>query len=267
MINNLKTKFAMLFKNTRLYKIEQKVSEIVRSDSGDADKQQKLYNLAKELGLPIDSSDSFCRRLSYPEMVDHINNWIKDRRTEKYTKINVYTTCISVLLAMVAVLVSIFIHWQTRQLLKPIERPIISIIDSDCKREPNEDTAKLNITLNIIVKNVGNHPAGDLRIRVWGTLVEEPNNLKMIYDKSMSDPLFSGIQGVLPSPKITCQRSSLGDEIFFYIRMDYKDEFFPDKEYTQNFHLIYEIGKDRVPTADLNVKKKFESYLKKSGAL
>jgi hypothetical protein len=267
MIKNLKTKFAMLFKNTSLDEIEQRASEIVRSDSRDVDKQQKLYNLAKELGLPIDSSDVHCRRLSYTEMYDHINNWIKDRRAEKYTRINVYATFISVLLAMFAVLVSIFIHWQTRQLQKPMERPIISIIDNNCKGEPNDDTAKLEFTLNIIVKNIGEHPAGDLRMRVWGTPVEEPNNLKMIYDKSMSDPFFPGIQGVLPPPKITCQRSSLGDEIFFFVKINYKDEFFQDKEYAQNFYLIYEIGKDRIPTADLSIKKKFESYLEKAGAL
>lgn len=257
----------MLFKNTRLDEIEKRVSKIVRSDLSDADKQQQLFNLTKELGLPIDSSDVYCRRLSYPEMYDHIIDWIKNQRAENHTRRTVFASWISAITAMLAVVISLWIHWQTQQLLKPTERPIISIVDSNCKREPNKDTSELEIILNIIVRNVGKHPAGDLRMRVWGTLVEEPNNLKMIYDRSMSDPLFSDIQGILPSPKITCQQSNLGDEIFFYIRMDYKDEFFQDKGYTQNFHLIYEIGKDHIPLADSNVKEKFESYLKKAGAI
>lgn len=272
MKNNSKTTFTRSFKNTRLDEIEVRIINIVRLNLGEADKQQQLFNLAKELGLPIDSSDVYSRRLSYTEMFDRLNDWIKSKRAENHTRRTVCASWISAITAMLAVIVSFWIHWQTRQLLAPSERPIISTVDSKCTRNVNTDTTELEITLRIIIKNVGKHPAEKIRLRVWGAPVEEPNNLKMTRDVILADPIFPDIQ-VSFSSKITIQLESfdrLKDQkkkVFFYVRMDYRDAFLPEKDYTQNFHIMYEIGKGYVSGATLKEKERFESHLKKAGAL
>lgn len=231
MINFIK-KLNRKCKGKRLDDIQAKAVEILRTGQGDADKQQRLMNLAQEIEIPIDSSDVYCRRLSYPELFDRIINWIKDRRTEKYTKIGVYTTCISALTAMVAVFVSILIHWQTRQLLAPTERPIISAVDSKCAGNINNDTGMLEIILNLVVKNIGKHPAENIKVIVRGATLENPNDLKNYNEFTLVDQFFPDTQATL-SNKINIQLKKLKDQqkkVFLYVRMDYKDAFMAERK-------------------------------------
>lgn len=272
MFNYLKTKFAMLFKNTRTDEIEKKISKIARSNLDKEEKRQKLFRLAKELGLPIHSSDVRSTALSYPEMFDRINDWIKNQRAENHTRRTVCASWISSITAMLAVIISLWIYWQTRQLLTPTERPIFSAVDSKCKGNVNNDTAELEITLNTIVKNVGKHPAENMKMRVWGAPLDEPNNLKMCREFTLADPFFPDIQVTL-SNRITIKPKSFDrlkyqkKKVFLYIRMDYNDAFKAKMKYTQGFHLVYEIGKGFINGATLKEKEIFESSLKEIDAI
>lgn len=272
MINYLKKNFAMLFKNTRTDEIEKMISEIARSNLGKEEKRQKLFRLAKELGLPIHSSDVHSIALSYPEMFDRISEWIKNQRAENHTMRTVCASRISAITAMLAVVISLWIHWQTRQLLTPTERPIISTVDSKCKGIVNNDTAELEITLNTIIKNVGKHPAENMKVRVWGAPLEEPNNLKMCREFTLADLFFPDIQVTL-SNRITIQPKSFDrlkyqkKKVFLYVRIDYNDAFKAKMKYTQGFHMVYEIGKGFISGATIKEKEIFESSLKEVGAI
>ena len=265
-IKKLRNKFK------KLDNIQLKAECIILEEQDEATKQQQLMNLAKENGIPIDSSDVYCRRLSYVEMFNRINVWIKDRRSARYTRINVYSACISASTAMLAVIVSLFIHWQTRQLLVPTERPIICAIDSKCIGNINNDANNIEITLNLVIKNIGKHPAENIKITVWGAPLDEPNSLKICRDFILADSFFPDTQATL-SNKIAIQLKSFNElkgqrkKVFLYIKMDYADAFILKQKYTQGFHLSYEIGKGVVSGATLEEKDIFESSLKKVGAI
>ena len=249
-----------------LSRIEQRVEEIMRSDLDFEVKRQKLFRLTDELGLPGFSADIVAKPLTYPELFNQLQQWISGKRADRLTRL-------SILVAMLAVGASVLIHWNTWQLLVPTEKPIISPIDSNCKGMLNKETGKVEITLKLVMKNVGKHPASNLRIRAWGALVDEPNDLKIVRDVTMADPLYPNISCTLPStisvkPKMTGDELSLPKGTAFYcIRMDYRDEWFRENADTQYFHLVYEIGRGVLEGASVEVKEKFESYLRRAGAI
>lgn len=265
-------KSSYFFWRKKLNEIELKARNIIESSEGIADKQQELINLTKKLKLPIHSSDVHCRILSYPELFHQIEQWVNLKRNESLAKRIVTAAWFSAIMATIAVVSSICIYWQTRQLLKPTERPIISAVDSKCKGDVNEDTSNLEIALNLVIKNIGKHPAKNMKVTVWGAPLDEPNNLKICRDFTLADNFFPNIQLTL-SNKISVQIKSydrLKDQrkkVFLYIKMDYEDAFMKGIKYNQGFHMIYEIGKSNMTGATLEEKKKFDVYLIKVGAI
>ncbi|MBN2592266.1 MAG: hypothetical protein JXA81_02075 [Sedimentisphaerales bacterium] len=257
----------------RLSEIQIRAGEILRTSEGDPEKAERLYDLAKELGIPIDSSDVHCRHLNYTEMFDRINDWIKDRRAEKHTTINVWATCLSVLMAMVAVFVSIIIHYQTRRLLVPTERPLIAIIDSETKGSIINEGDKLQVTLRVMLKNIGKNPAENMRMRVWAAPIGSPDLLQKTRDNTLADTLYPNIQFTwkptltVPLKRIEEKLQAERKEIFFYLRMDYVDPFNSCKPYTQGFNLTYRIGDGSVGASTKEISDNFISQLKEIGAI
>jgi len=156
--------------------------------------------------------------------------------------------------------------------LKATERPIISAIDSKCKGDINKNTSNLEIALKPVIKNIGKHPAKDMRVTVWGASLEEPSDLKMCRDFTLADTFFPNNQATL-SNKISVQLKSFNNlkdqrkKVFLYIKMDYEDAFMSGIKYIQDFHMIYEIGKGNLNVATLEEKNKFDVYLNKFGAI
>jgi hypothetical protein len=253
-------------------RIEHELGMIVGGQGTKEDKTSALQALAKRLGLPVHSSDIHCVASGYPELFDRITECVRNAKAERATKHTIGAAWISAATAMVAVIMSIVIHVQTRQLFIPAERPTITIVNSSCKGVVNEKVGELTLTVNTVLKNMGKHPAGKMRIRVWGAKLGEPNNLKSAYDRTCADPLYPEIEVSRP---IQLQIKPWGprdrledqrDEIFFYVRTDYWDMFRRAKQYTSEFHLIYKIGDNFVSTATVEAADKFESALRKIGA-
>ena len=88
----------IIHKAETLKDIEQELNKIMTEAQGEADKQQKFFNLLTRLNLPIDSADVFSRRLSYPEMFKSVQKWIRneraDRRAEQMT-LAAYLACLA----------------------------------------------------------------------------------------------------------------------------------------------------------------------------
>ena len=236
----------------------------------EAHREGELRVLAQCIGLPMLGAQD--EPLNSSQLFDRITEWIRNAKAERVAAHTIRAAWISAATAMVAVITAIVIHVQTRQLLMPVERPIIAVVNSNCKGVVNEKAGELTLTVGTVLKNMGKHPADKMRIRVWGAKLGEPNNLKLAYDRTCADPLYPDIEVSRP---IQLQIKPWGphdrledqrDEIFFYVRTDYWDMFRRAKQDKNEFHLIYKIGDNFVSTATVETADKFESALRKIGA-
>lgn len=253
-------------------RIEHELWMIAGGQGTKEDKTSELQSLAKHLGLPVHSSDIHCVGSTYPELFDRVAEWARNAKADRATRRTVLAAVFSAAGAIAAVVAAIWIHFQTQRLLLPLEKPIVSITDSSCKGELNKETAKLALTVNAVMKNVGKHPAENLRIRVWGAPVDDPNRIKSLQDVTCADPLYSDIPVSLPMRlEVQLQREGdtfkgKKDEVFYYVRTDYHDAFNSKDCYTRGFHLIYKIGSGSLSSATTKVVDKFDVSLKNVGA-
>ena len=67
----------------KVEEVQQRLNDVMSAKLGDADRQQKFFNLLQCIGLPIDSADVHARRLSWPEMFYRVQEWIQNKRGER----------------------------------------------------------------------------------------------------------------------------------------------------------------------------------------
>jgi len=260
-------KLNSLFHSNSIDKIGQRARDIVQSNRGDADKQQDLINLTKKLGLPTDSADAFCRVLSYPELFHQIESWISNKRAELFTKRTVIAAWFSATTAMIAVIISVWIHIQTRHLLSPTERPILSLRKNKPvhKEIPSQNKLQINLQLGFI--NIGKHPAEGVRFRSCFGHLSDPNKLKLSRnDLECANTVYPDTEYV-PWEQITAGPAALSEiynlTLFYYCRVDYRDSFNPSETYSQDFYYIYDIDKKKLQHAILEQKQQFQPHIDK----
>ena len=142
--------------------------------------------------------------------------------------------------AVIAVVFSVVIHYQTRNLMRRVERPIMSLQSTQCSYD---DISKINVDLTF--KNIGKHPAGNLHYVVAGCR----KDMHILFEKlgdwftvDRKDPgstftaYWKGKIGFLDAA------DSSGASFLLYISMDYEDIYDPSNVYSDSWYQEYKLG-------------------------
>lgn len=88
-------------------RIEEKLWGILKRDS-KSDKEQEMYNLLQSLNLPIHSGGDYTRLLNYPDMFEHVTEWIRERRAERRERTMTRAVWVAGLSALASALCALF---------------------------------------------------------------------------------------------------------------------------------------------------------------
>ena len=95
-------------KEPTLEEVERRMKSIMAENDTPVYKTQEFFKLMKYIGLPTHSADIHCTSLTYPEMFEQAQKWIQNKLANQYTRKMVWAAWFSALMALVAVLISIF---------------------------------------------------------------------------------------------------------------------------------------------------------------
>jgi hypothetical protein len=249
-------------------KVQSMVNDIIAEDDGDADRQQKFFNLLKLLRLPIDSADVHARRLSWPEMFDRVQNWIQKKRDEKADqraeKIALAAK-LSAFAATCSLLFSIYIWYQSDKISKPTRRPILSLRKAIPTHTEIATENKLQIDLNLQFMNIGRNPAGNLRFRSCYGPISDPNRLRLSENDLKCANIVYPDSEYVPWEQLTIKAEALSQvyslTLFYYCRLDYCDTFDNYRDYGQDFYCIYNIARKQLQHATSEQKQQFQQKI------
>ena len=160
---------------------------------------------------------------------------------------------VSATTALIAIIFAVVIHYQTRNLMKRTERPIVSLVETRC-------IIKLStMHTNLIFKNIGKNCAKDLRIVMAGCPKQKLASLKKLSDilvVNREDPGTTFTWGV--EVGMVEQVSFL-----FCILVAYSDMYDLSKVYRDPWYLEYKVGEREL----VNMRRKdyldLRPYIKK----
>lgn len=162
---------------------------------------------------------------------------------------------ISAISALVAVITVIIIHFQSRSLMRRIERPVISL-DSTNVRVPMLHTMRLELCF----KNIGRNPAIGVSVYMFGCckeqslMVEEIDRVHIVNQKDPGISFFWYVE------------LNLSDYInpvnfLFYISLIYQD-IFTKKHYSNELWLIHKKGEPKLKDMDIRDCRKMRKEMK-----
>ena len=167
-------------------------------------------------------------------------------------------TLVSATTALIAIIFAVVIHYQTRNLMKRTERPIVSLVETQCKIELS------TMHLNLIFKNIGKNPAKDLRIAMAGCPKQKLASLKKLSDilvVNRKDPGTTFTWGVQVGMN---ERGELEKANFlFYILVAYSDMFDLSKVYRDPWYLEYKVGERELTDMRREDYLALKPYIKK----
>jgi hypothetical protein len=175
---------------------------------------------------------------------------------------------ISAISALVAIGFSIFVYVQTRKLLAPTERPVISIFETQGQDQSTSVPSRTTGILLFGFKNIGKHPAKNLRLRIGAVTKKNPESFQIDTDVSIANRLdveniFSWRESYnLPIKMEGKKPSSRDKEIFIYLLLTYEDAYQPKKTYYDEFWLSYTPGHFSIDHATIEEKSTLEPYVK-----
>jgi hypothetical protein len=186
--------------------------------------------------------------------------------------ISALAALISALMAMIAVGNSIYVNYQTRKLLEPTERPVISLHDQRFQSQYFKKPPSAIFSLSFEFKNIGKHPAKNLRTRLnWCPRNQLNEFSRNFNDLSMANRLdVDGIttfdhafQVPVEIVKVEKKEGVIveGTELYIYLFLTYEDEFNLGKSYCDEFWLKYTMGEPKVKHMTLQDELTFKSYV------
>ena len=181
--------------------------------------------------------------------------------------LNSNSAIISTLSALIAILFSIFVWFHTRKLLKPTERPILDLIfTATDTKEISEPERMIGYQIIYRFKNIGKHPAKDLRIR---SVSLRKDNLEIV-GKQSDDKMENRIN---PGNEFNYRKEEIRlevrqgeavinkQEIYIYLFLDCKDSYNPKKIVRDEFLFCYVEGESTPEFATTKDKKAIESKI------
>jgi hypothetical protein len=184
---------------------------------------------------------------------------------------------ISAIFAGLALISAIWIYKQTRNILKPHERPVIATTGSECTGELIKDNKTLKINFNLKFKNVGQNPAENCRLRVWAAPLDDPNKLTKYFDETIANKIYPQtdfafntitINWSLPAECIPQKDRTLKfpddrPKVFLYFVIDYDDSFTFKKCPPEELYIVYTLAKRSAGHASTQQKEHFKPYIDK----
>jgi hypothetical protein len=162
---------------------------------------------------------------------------------------------ISAASALVAIIFAIVIHLRTRNLMRRVERPVISLVKANVK--PSLKTLHLFLEF----KNIGKNPAMKVKIHMDGCETHGPLKLEKInsiHIVNQKDPGISFLWKVDVSPY------EQGRNFIFYIEVAYQD-IFTTKHYRSELWLMYRTGESELKDMDVTEYRKMKNVIEKKG--
>lgn len=161
---------------------------------------------------------------------------------------------ISALSALLALVFSIYVWYRADSLMHPTQRPIISLSDVKHHARILEDPPRFIAKIHYMMKNIGKHPAINLRVRLGGTVdPQRPNNFKMIMDTTSANRIDPDGQVGFSHTETQETTKENGNTLgknnlaFLHVFVTYADAFDPSKKYYDEYWLEYET-KDGAPS-------------------
>lgn len=144
-------------------------------------------------------------------------------------------------------------------------RPSVSVTDSKCSGKLGKN--RLQIDFNLKFKNVGKHPAENLRMRVWAAPLSRPDQFKKCHDSIATNVIhpeetFSwNPKRFVPLVKGEKKVGVKKEKIFMYIRFDYHDTLNPTNVYDDDLYVSYTIGSGSAGHSSAEQKSIFQKHL------
>jgi hypothetical protein len=190
----------------------------------------------------------------------------EEEKISKATRRSVLATIFSTLIALVAVTASIVIHSQTRNLIKPTERPVLVITESKSTISKGDGKAD-TLLVDIKFENIGKHPARDLKTVIWFTPHSYSSDLEYV---SLNQKIFANV--VYPGTNF-CWLSSIplkppvsekpwyGD-FLFCIGLNYTDDYTYKRYPSEYLYYVYDARNNVITHADIGERDIMIKHLK-----
>lgn len=184
-------------------------------------------------------------------------------------KIDVAST-ISATSALLALCFLIYFHVQTRKLLSPTERPVISIFETEGQGQSTSDPPRVTGILLFNFKNIGKHPAKNLRLRIGVVTKKNPESFRIDTDVSVANRLdventFNWRESYSQPIKMEGKIPRLQEKkLFIYLLLTYEDAYQPKKTYHDEFWLSYTPGYFSIDHATFEERSILEPYVKEA---
>ena len=175
-----------------------------------------------------------------------------------------YHTAISASSALIALCFSIYVYYETRTLLKPTERPILSMPEVNVKK--NEEGNKVKWNIRFVCQNIGKNPANNLRIRIAFCQKGNEQSLKQVKDITSANRVDPGIKVIFPSTISQNYKREDGKnviervEAYLYVLVTY-DDAYTNKHFDDEYYLQYTSGKSTISHTTTQVKMLLKPYV------
>ena len=190
----------------------------------------------------------------------------EEEKTSKATRRSVLATIFSTLIALLAVAASIVIHFQTRNLIKPTERPVLVITESKSTISKGDGKAD-TLLVDIKFENIGKHPACDLKTVIWFTPHTRPYGPEYV---NMNQKVFANV--VYPGMKFrwlsslplksSASKISWNNVFLFCIGLNYTDEYTYKKYPSEYLYYVYDAKDNIITHADIGERDIMNRHLK-----
>jgi len=175
-----------------------------------------------------------------------------------------YVLRIGEIATVIIAIFTIFVYIQTRNLIKRIERPILSLATTECERtEPDEVFMKLR------VNNIGKSPAEDIRMVVGLCGREEPESFSAYAHTWVVNRIDMGggfnyeLDVVYPPTSEEEEAKEIGKDILLHVIVTYRDVFDLRNVYREDFWLEYDAGKGNLEHMEMEDYLVLKPYVDK----
>lgn len=190
----------------------------------------------------------------------------EEEKTSKATRRSVLATIFSALIALLAVAASIVIHFQTRNLIKPTERPVLVITESKSTISKGDGKAD-TLVVDIKCENIGKHPARDLKTVIWFTPHSRSSELEYVSpnQKIFANVVYPGTNfrwlSSIPLKPPVSERPWCGD-FLFCIGLNYTDDYTSKRYPSEYLYYVYDSGNNVISHADIGERDIMNKHLK-----
>jgi hypothetical protein len=163
------------------------------------------------------------------------------------------SSSISAASALVALLFSLFVYFQTRSLQRPFERPIIAIVGFGVI----QPRSAAHLLVRLEARNIGNHAAIDIRTRVGYALSNAPQRFQALFDDSF-------VNQVEPQHGFFWQESFqqyLTADAYLYVLITYQDAL-TSKAYHYEYWSNYSVKEGAIWHSFVSDKQRLEQYVR-----